>query len=161
MKHKIFKKSSTIPASAEDVYAWHTHADALLKLTPPWIDCRVSAARDGIHDGNRVLLQIRKGPIRFDWLAEQCNIEVSRRFDDVQVYGPFGFWHHIHCFIPLDSNHSQLEDTIEYDMKLKQLLNPLTSLLVEPDLTRLFAYRHEVTIAQFDTKFKANSEQKI
>jgi len=156
--HKIFKQSSTIPASAEEVYAWHTDPNALLKLTPPWIDCRVSAAREGIHDGNRVLLKIRRGPIRLDWLAEQCNVEVSRRFDDVQVYGPFGFWHHTHRFIPLDANHSLLEDTIEYDMKLKQLLNPLAGVLVEPDLVRLFAFRHATTIAHFETRQKSFSK---
>ncbi len=149
-EHKVFKQSSTISASAEDVYAWHTKPDALLKLTPPWIDCRVSATREGIHDGNRVLLKIRRGPIRIDWLAEQCNVEVSRGFDDVQIYGPFGFWHHMHRFIPIDSNHSVLEDTIEYDMKLKQLLNPLADVFIEPDLKRLFAFRHGVTIAQFN-----------
>jgi len=151
-QHKIFKKSSTIPASAEDVFDWHTQPDALLKLTPPWIKCRVKPTRDGIHDGNRVLLKIRRGPICIDWLAEQRNVEIARRFEDIQIYGPFGYWHHVHRFIPIDSSHCILEDSIEYDMKLKPLLNPLAGLLVEPDLERLFAFRHAVTIAQFEKK---------
>ncbi len=151
-KRKLFKRVSTIPASAEDVYTWHTQPDALLKLTPPWINCRISTARDGIYDGNRVLLQIRRGPIRFDWLAEQCNVEEFRRFDDVQITGPFGFWHHVHRFIPMNSGHCTLEDSIEYDMKFKHLLNPIADLVVEPDLTRLFKFRHAVTIAQFENR---------
>lgn len=149
-KRNLFKKVSTIPASAEDVYTWHTQPDALVKLTPPWINCRISAARDGIYDGNRVLLRITRGPIRIDWLAEQCNVEPNRRFDDVQITGPFGFWHHVHRFIPISSKQCTLEDSIEYDMKLKHLLNPFASLVVEPDLTRLFTFRHAVTIAQFE-----------
>jgi ligand-binding SRPBCC domain-containing protein len=52
----------------------------------------------------------------------------------------------------MNSGHCTLEDSIEYDMKFKHLLNPIADLVVEPDLTRLFKFRHAVTIAQFENR---------
>ena len=158
--HKKFVRTSILYCTVEELYAWHSNPDALKLLTPPWMQCTITADQEGIHEGNQVLLRIRKGLVRFNWLARQTNVLPPGGFEDIQVTGPFAHWHHTHRFTRLGPSHCRLEDIIEYDLPLRAVLNGFACVLVEPELRRLFAFRHRVTKSELE-KARAQASEPV
>jgi ligand-binding SRPBCC domain-containing protein len=149
MKLRTFRKRTPIPASAEAVFAWHAAPDALERLTPPWTRARVIARSGGIEPGARVVLELRLGPLRRRWVAEHRDWVPGREFTDVQLVGPFAYWHHTHRFLPHGREACILEDEIRYALPLGWLGEWLAGGYVRRQLERLFAFRHQVTRAAF------------
>src|ERR1700737_919788 len=55
---ELFVYRSQMPASADDVYAWHAKPDALTRLTPPWENARVIERTGSIEQlGSRVKIR--------------------------------------------------------------------------------------------------------
>jgi hypothetical protein len=53
--NELFAYRSQMPASADDVYAWHARPDALTQLIPPWENARVIDSTGSIEQpGSRV-----------------------------------------------------------------------------------------------------------
>ncbi|NNF05551.1 MAG: SRPBCC family protein [Candidatus Eisenbacteria bacterium] len=141
-----FIKKSEIPASAEDVFRWHTRPQALNDLTPPWEPAELAHRTGGIEDiGSQVTLKVGHKPFRITWLAEHTACEPGRSFVDVQRKGPFAKWIHTHSMIPKDQNSCWLEDRIEYALPLAPLSEWLAGWYVRRKLERMFQYRHQVT----------------
>jgi ligand-binding SRPBCC domain-containing protein len=67
-----------------------------------------------------------------------------RRFEDVQVKGPFREWRHRHLVIP-DGDGAKLRDEIDYLVPLGWLGRALAGSFIEQRLQRMFDYRHDVT----------------
>lgn len=142
-----FTLRSPVPASADDLYAWHARPLALPRLTPPWEDVRV-VAKDGSFgaDGYRVTLRAGVlGPVEGTWVAEHHGFVPGREFRDRQLRGPFAAWEHTHRFIPDGPDSSFLEDHVEYRLPLGGLGRLAGGGLVRRRLAAMFAYRHAVT----------------
>ncbi len=132
-----------MPASAEDVYAWHARSGAFERLSPPWQNVRVVSRTGGIETpGSRVSVTVPVGPFRSHWVAEHHGAVSGREFRDRQVEGPFAVWDHHHRFVPESESRSVLEDEIHYELPLRGFLG---GSYVRGELERLFAYRHETT----------------
>ena len=80
--------------------------------------------------------------IRSKWISEITHLETGKYFVDLQIYGPFAFWHHKH-FIKEICGGVELEDIIDYKLPfgiLGQIIHPL---IIEPKLEEIFNYRQE------------------
>ena len=142
-----FTLRSPMPASADDLYAWHARPLALPRLTPPWEDARI-VAKDGRFgsDGYRVTLKAGVlGPVKGTWVAEHFGFVPGREFRDRQLLGPFAAWEHTHRMIPDGPDSSFLEDHVEYRLPLGGLGRLVGGGLVRRRLAAMFAYRHAVT----------------
>ena len=145
-----FVYRSKIPATAKAVYDWHALPDALTLLTPPWENARVMEQTGGIEDvGSRVKIRLRVGPFSQTWTAEHTACEPGRMFRDVMISGPFRSWEHTHLFIPQGENCSLLEDRVEYEFPLGWLGKLLGGYYTRKRLTRMFEFRHRVTLQAF------------
>src|SRR5687768_10260643 len=114
MAHETFTLRSPMPASAEEVYAWHARPAAFLRLNPPWENVQVESTDGPFGDGYTVTMRTPiLGPVTKTWVAECHGTEPGRRFRDRQVRGPFAFWDHTHAMIPDGPGRSFLEDHIE------------------------------------------------
>jgi ligand-binding SRPBCC domain-containing protein len=150
MKLRTFLKRTWIPASAEAVFAWHAEGEALARLTPPWARTRIIERRGGIEPGARVVLELHLGPLRCRWVAEHRAWVPGREFTDVQLSGPFAYWHHTHRFIPYGRDECLLEDEVRYALPFGWLADRLAGWYVRRQLERLFDFRHQVTLAVFN-----------
>lgn len=150
MHRTTFVARTRIPASAEAVFDWHEAPGAFERLTPPWERVRVLSHEGGIRDGARVSLLVGPAPFRLRWDLEHRDYQHGRSFTDVQRRGPFRHWTHVHRMIPQGPHASVLEDTIEYELPLGALGWLFGRPLVARKLTRLFAYRHAVTLHSFE-----------
>lgn len=141
-----FVHRSRVAAPASAVFAWHTRDGAFERLQPPWEDVVVLDRGSGLTDGSRTVLQLRVGPLKKHWVAEHQEVCPGESFVDIQRDGPFSYWRHRHSMVPDGSQHSWLEDQIDYRLPLGWIGKALGARYVRRQLERVFRYRHDVTI---------------
>jgi hypothetical protein len=140
----IFEWSSIMPASADEVFAYHARPGAFRRLAPPWQKLVVREETGDVLDG-RVAFDVWFGPVRQHWVAEMGSAMPGRQFVDRQVEGPFAAWEHVHRFVPIDEGKSELRDHIEYRLPAGGLTDALGAGPAGKTLSRLFRFRHERT----------------
>jgi uncharacterized protein len=136
-----FVTRTTLDASPDEVFAWHTRPGALQRMIPPWENVRVESAGE-VRQGSRAVLHLKRGPLDFTWVAEHQDVEPGRQFVDVQVRGPFDAWVHTHRFLPAEGGGCVLEDEVVWEPPFGAAGDLLAPHLVEKDLRRSFAFRH-------------------
>jgi uncharacterized protein len=143
LQHLVFR--SQMPASAENVFAWHCRPGAFERLSPPWESVKVLERKGGVEHGGHVVLAVRAGGFCRRWVAEHCDYELGRQFCDVQTEGPFASWRHCHRVVPDGPDSCYLEDDIDYALPFGRLGALLGGALVRRKLERMFRYRHRIT----------------
>ena len=140
----IFIKSTRIPASNKDVFAYHAREGALDRLVPPWSILTVASHEGNIKDGTMSTFKVRLGPVGFKWTALHFGYLQNRQFQDKMVKGPFQSWIHTHSFIPSEIDHCKMEDKITYSPPFGKLGRILLNNMVQNNLNQLFHYRHRI-----------------
>jgi len=152
MRRITFVATTSLPASAEAVFEWHEAPGAFKRLTPPWERVQLMRHEGGIRDGAQVSLRVGPAPFSLRWDLEHRDYQHGRSFTDQQVAGPFRYWKHVHRMIPQGPQASVLEDTIEYELPFGAIGWLVGRPFVQRKLTRLFAFRHEVTRQAFERR---------
>jgi uncharacterized protein len=142
MSSESFVRRTHVEASAEEVFQWHTRPGAFERLVAPWNNIRVLNRTDGIANGARVILRVKKGPLTLHWILDHHDYFEGRQFRDVQVTGPFERWEHTHRFEPDGDNACYLQDRIEYSLPFGPVGELLGNAFVKNELERCFVYRH-------------------
>ena len=137
-----YEKQSRFDVDAPSLFAWHARPGALERLLPPWEHMRIVSRHGGITDGSRVTIEIRRGPFRLRWEALHRDFEDGRRFQDVQVAGPFRRWVHTHRVEPDGDHRSILIDHVDYALPLGPLGAMAAGLVGRSLLDRTFRFRH-------------------
>jgi uncharacterized protein len=135
-----------MPVSAADLYAFHTRPETLARLLPPWEGLQIVLPPSSLAAGTRVVLRQWLGPlpVAIESVHRTCTPGVS--FVDEMVRGPFARWVHEHRFEHVSATTSWLVDDVDYELPLKPL-SLAVEWLVTRRITRMFAFRHEVTLA--------------
>ncbi len=107
-----------MPASAEELFAWHARSGASERLRPPWKILEIDRPAPG-ENGGRGLLSSTK------W--------------------PFSRWVHRHEFGVAATGESLLRDHIDYTLHCGFLGDLVAGRLVARDLDSTFAFRHTTT----------------
>jgi len=140
-----YRKSVTIQAPRDEVFAWHTRKGAFERLAPPWQPTTlIGTTGQPPAAGSTVELQVKVGPLWRPWNAIHETYIPGKRFTDRQVTGPFASWLHTHQFGAIDQQTTRLEDLVSYELPLGPL-GALGKGYVQTQLERLFRYRHRVT----------------
>ncbi|HEY9713209.1 MAG TPA: SRPBCC family protein, partial [Chroococcales cyanobacterium] len=147
MSRDEFVYRSLMPATSEEVFAWHKRPGAFDRLTPPWANIEVVERTGGIEDGARVVLVVHNGPLAIRWTLEHKNYAEGRQFSDFQVDGPFTTWEQVHKVEPDGPNQSYLEDKVEYELPAGVAGELAAGFVIQHELERLFKYRH-LTLAK-------------
>ncbi len=140
----IFEWRNIMPAPADELYEYHARPGAFERLAPPWQKLRV-LEQSGDVTGGRVVFEVRFGPVKRRWTAEMGGSVPGRQFVDRQLDGPFSAWEHTHRFVPVDDDHSELIDHIEYRLPAGGITDAVGEGPAGRALERLFRFRHERT----------------
>lgn len=135
---------SPLPVSADRAWAWHTRTGAIDRMLPPWQPIRLLDRGEGLAEGSTVSFRLGRPPLSLDWLARHEQIRPGHGFCDRQTRGPFRSWLHRRELLPESEEVCRLRETIEYELPLSTLSQPLLGNLVRRQLQRTFAYRHRV-----------------
>ncbi len=151
-----FSRSVTVPVPRDVLFAWHARPGAFERLSPPWQRVEVVRSDGRITDGARVELRTWLPPglpvgVRVRWRLEHRDYVAGRQFRDVQLAGPFARWSHLHR---VDDGPgaaaSTLTDAIDYALPFGALGALGGGAVARAELTRLFGYRHAVTLADLE-----------
>ncbi|MEL6180004.1 MAG: TIGR01777 family oxidoreductase [Myxococcota bacterium] len=136
---------SSVEASAQELFAWHSRPGAFERLVPPWDNIEVVERQGTITDGSRLKMRIKQGPIGVTWVAHHRDYIEGEQFRDEQVRGPFARWVHTHRFEPQGEQQSLLHDAIEYKLPLEPLSSTFMGWFFRDMLKRMFIFRHTRT----------------
>jgi uncharacterized protein len=157
----VFEKTSLMPVSARELFAWHTRPGAFVRLSPPWGAVEL-LAQAGDFPERCVKLRVPAGPLKMTWLAQHSNYVEGRSFRDTQVSGPFASWVHDHVMEDVRGEHphpgplpegegvrggrSKLTDRVAYEIPLGWLGRAVAGKGIARQLEGMFAYRHKITL---------------
>ncbi len=131
-----------------EVWQFHNRIESLFLLTPPQKHARLLSPPDAMRTGAVYKIQVLQFgliPVRI-W-SEIIQYTPPAGFIDRQVpgHGPFAYWTHEHRFTAITSETTLLTDIVDYQMPFGRAGALVNSLLVQRDIERMFAYRHQIT----------------
>lgn len=147
-----------IPRPRDEVFAFFADAHNLERLTPAFLKFRVRAEGPiPMHAGALIHYRLRLRGMPLAWTSEITDWEPPERFQDVQRRGPYAEWVHTHEFEEQDEG-TLVRDTVRYRLRGPRVLSRLVNrLLVAPDTTRIFRFRHFALEAAFGVQGRARA----
>jgi ligand-binding SRPBCC domain-containing protein len=130
-----------VPRPREEVFAFFEKPENLAMITPPSIAFRIITPTPVIMQvGALIDYTVRIMGMRRHWRTYIAEYQPPGKFVDVQLKGPYTFWHHTHRFIEHNGS-TTLVDEVKYIVPLGILGRIVHSLLIRRQLESIFSYR--------------------
>jgi ligand-binding SRPBCC domain-containing protein len=150
MKIYTFHRKQKLPITLDVAWKFLSNPKNLSTLTPKEMNFTIISEVDrSMHAGQ--VIQYRVTPvagIKAKWVSEITHYVEGKYFVDLQLYGPYAFWHHKH-FIHEINGGVEMEDIIDYKVPFGILGRMVHPFLVKPKLDKIFAYRQKKLIELF------------
>ncbi len=144
MKLHTIERKQFIKRPLKEVFAFFAAPENLARITPKKLDFQVMTPSPiEMKAGTIFDYQIRLAGVPVRWTTIIDSYDPPRGFVDVQLKGPYSFWHHTHTFEEKDGG-TQVGDRVVYQMPFGLLGNLLNSIWVSRDLEHIFDYRMKV-----------------
>jgi len=141
----VFSKETIIPKPPEQVFLFFNKPENLEQLTPKHLGFRILTPTP-IEMGKGTLIdysiQLFGLPMR--WTTYISDYQAPYMFVDIQLKGPYRYWHHKHTFEALSDTQTKMTDTVHYDIGLGILGQLAHALFVKKQIQAIFAYRDKV-----------------
>jgi len=137
-------KTQHVPISVDEAWEFLSNPNNLSELTPPKMNFMVRSGADAkMYAGKIITYSVTPfAGIKSKWVSEITHYVPKTYFIDVQLYGPYAFWHHQHIVKPTE-NGVIMEDIIHYKVPFGFLGRWLHPILVKPQLEKIFQYRQD------------------
>ncbi len=153
----MLRREIVLPACRAEVFSFFADAHNLDRITPAFLRFRVLTPWPvAMELGTRIAYALRLHGISLRWESEITAWQPPCRFVDLQIRGPYRWWHHEHRFEDLGTS-TRVIDEVEYACHGGRLVH---SLLVKRDLARIFEYRQAVLARSFGSRAVASSAAK-
>ena len=127
-----------------EVFALFERPENLALITPPVMKfVRYTPRPINKKAGTVVDYSVRVFGVRMHWTMMITDYEPPFRFVDVQLRGPYTFWHHTHTFDE-SSNGTTIIDEVRYVLPFGLLGRLVHALFVRRKIQRIFDYRVKV-----------------
>ena len=151
---KIYTKISSqkFPISLQQAWEFLTNPHNLSKITPPEMNFKIVAgAEKPLYAGQ--ILSYSVTPlfgIKTPWISEITQVVPYKYFIDVQIQGPYAFWHHQHFVTEIEGG-VLMEDIIHYGLPLGLIGQMVHPFIVKPKLEEIFEHRTKTLTKLFGT----------
>lgn len=152
MKIYTLHKTQKLPISLDEAWDFLCNPANLSKLTPQEMNMNIISGADRPMYAGQVL-QYSVTPLpgfKTKWVSEITQYEEKKYFVDLQLYGPYAFWHHKHFVHEIEGG-VEMEDIIDYKVPFGILGRMVHPILVKPKLESIFNYRREQLELLFGT----------
>lgn len=140
--YRLFRKQ-WVPAPLEEVFAFFDRPENLNEITPPSLHFQLlTPSPVPMHQGALIDYSIRLVGVPMRWTTYIAIYEPPHCFVDVQLRGPYSFWHHMHRFVAKDGG-TEITDEVLYVLPFGVLGRLVHSLWVRHQLEHIFDYRRE------------------
>lgn len=142
MSERLLDREQLVPRPVDEVFEFFSAARNLERLTPLWLRFEVLTPEPiQMRAGTRIEYRLRLHGLPLRWVSRIERWEPRRAFVDRQIRGPYRLWHHTHQFEPHDGG-TLVRDYVRYALPLGPLGEIAHGLVVQRDLERIFAFRH-------------------
>ena len=141
MSAHVLHRETTLPLPIEALFPFFERPENLAELTPPEMGFEILTPQP---------LEMRRGAVidytvgvlgtRLHWRTLISEYEPPYRFVDLQLKGPYAFWHHTHSFESVTDG-TLMKDTVRYLLPFGPLGRLVNRMLVSRRLNRIFDYR--------------------
>ena len=144
MRLYTLDREQFVPRPLSEVFPFFERPDNLEKITPDWMQMRfLTPTPAPMHVGSVIDYNVRVHGVPLRWTTLIAEYEPPHRFVDVQLRGPYAFWHHTHTFEETKGG-TLIRDAVRYALPLGPLGALAHTLLIRRDLNTIFAHRQKV-----------------
>lgn len=150
MSEYIFKRQQLLPIKIDQVWDFFSNPRNLCRITPASLDFKImSQVPEKISEGLEIEYRVKPLlGIPVLWLSRIKDVKPPFQFVDVQLKGPYRYWHHHHFFQETLSG-VLMTDTINYEVPLSRIFPWLNDVIVVKELNRIFNFRQETLKVMF------------
>ena len=147
-----------LPLPRANVFAFFADAKNLERITPSFLAFRILTPIPlDMRAGTLIDYRVAVRGLPMKWRSKITTWEPPARFADVQVRGPYREWRHTHAFEERDGG-TLVVDTVQYAVRgPAPIARVINRLLVAPDLSRIFTFRHEALQDAFHARGQARA----
>ena len=132
-----------IPRSRSKVFEFFADAHNLEIITPDFLAFRILTPRPiEMHEGTLIDYRLTLYGIPVRWRTRIEVWEPDDRFVDMQLRGPYRYWHHLHEFEEVEQG-TRMRDVVDYELPFGPLGSLAQALFVRRSLERIFGYRRQ------------------
>ena len=141
---RTFRHTFTVSANIQKVWEFYTNIGHLEVVSPPNMRIKiVRTTHHGLVEGSEVwltgmLLTRSNWHSKITWLKPY-------EYIDVMLSGRFKAWKHVHSFLRVNDNETEVIDEISFELHYG-LLGRMFEGLVYSQLKKIFAYRKQATV---------------
>ncbi|PIR00080.1 MAG: TIGR01777 family protein [Nitrospinae bacterium CG11_big_fil_rev_8_21_14_0_20_45_15] len=140
-KYHEIELEQWVPQSIEKTFEFFKEAKNLEKLTPEFLKFKVlKQSTKSLEEGTKINYRLSLHGIPIHWQSEIIGWEPNHKFSDVQVKGPYGYWHHTHEFEKKNGG-TLIKDRILYQAPFGIAGDLLAGSFIRKDLEAIFNYR--------------------
>ena len=149
MKTYSLQRQQSIKRPLHEVFDFFSRPEHLGRLTPGDLRFQMlTPAPIQMKDGAVIDYVIKLFGQDLRWTTLITLFDPPHKFVDVQLKGPYSFWHHTHTFTPTE-NGTIITDEVNYAMPFGILGRIAHNLVVRHQLARIFTFRQEQILALF------------
>jgi len=150
MKIYTFHRKQNLPISLSEAWEFLSNPKNLSVLTPTEMNFTIiSKDEKPMYAGQVIQYSVTPiAGIKATWISEITHLEEGKYFVDLQLYGPYAFWHHKHFIHEIDGG-VEMEDIIDYKVPFGIFGRIFHPLLVRPKLEKIFSYRQNKLVEIF------------
>lgn len=132
-----------VPRSVEEVFAFFAEVQNLETITPPFLRFRILTSLP-VHlvPGSVLDYRLQLFHLPLHWRTRIELYQPPWCFTDVQLAGPYRYWHHVHVFVPMPGGTLAL-DRVDYALPYGWLGRLTHAVCVRRLLERIFDYRRQ------------------
>lgn len=137
---RVFMARQWLPGSPESNFPFFSAAENLEKITPPWLNFRITKkSSDEMKSGLLIDYKLKIKGLPVSWRTRIEDWDPPRKFVDTQLRGPYKIWHHTHSFEPLAGG-TLMTDRVIYKMYVWPF-GDVALPMVKNDVRTIFGYR--------------------
>ncbi len=134
-----------LPVELSRAWNFFSSPENLSLITPQKMKFRITSPRVFVKLCAGEIITYRVNPfpfIRVNWVTEIAHVAKNEYFIDVQRFGPYRFWYHMHMFRETEGG-IFMTDMVYYKLPFGFLGRIAHSLFVKKQLTYIFNYRNK------------------
>lgn len=136
-------KSITVPGTVETVFEFFNRPENLETLTPSHLNFNiVTPSPVAMHNGAVFDYVIRLMGFPMRWTSVITNYDPPHQFVDIQLKGPYAYWHHRHSFKEAGEG-VEVIDEIHYEIGFSFVGRGVLRPIVQRQLESIFGFREQ------------------
>jgi len=143
------ERTQTLACPLDDVFAFFEKPENLARITPRSLGFEIlTPSPIAMKSGAVIDYTIKVLGVRQHWTTLITDYSPPHGFVDVQLKGPYTFWHHTHSFETVPGG-TRMTDRVRYLLPFGPLGRIAHALFVKKQLARTFAHRERMIREQF------------